>query len=194
MILAGCATYAPPIQEMSDARQSARAAVDAGADRYFPTLMEKVTAQIADAELQLATVDYQGAARRALAAKAEAVRIRVMTVTLTSAVDLVAEAERIAAPATVQSAQTALHQALDAASRGDDATAMTWVAQAQHAADQVLDSHDLERAQALLVDLESDPVRLASVALREAIEKAKVAIQQHEGHRAYSLLAPYATH
>ncbi len=192
IVLSGCAAYAPPIQEMSDARQSARAAVDAGAGRYFPTLIEHVNAEIFEAETRLAASDYQGAAEHALAAKTEAVRVRGLALTLVSALEVVAQAEQYSPRS--KGARVLAQQALDAAARGDDGNAMRLVTEAQQEAGKVLDKHDLERAEALVIDLESDPIRLSGVALREALEAAKVAIQHREGQRAYSLLAPFAAH
>ncbi len=135
-VLSGCAAYAPPIQEMSDARQSIRAAVDAGASHYFPTLMDRVNVQIAEAERQLAASDYHAAAQQALAAKTEAVRIRVMALALASTIALVAEADPLAA--SLKDTQVVLRRALEAASRGDDATAMVLATQVQEEASEMI--------------------------------------------------------
>jgi hypothetical protein len=190
VVLSGCA-YAPPIQEMSDARQSARAAIDAGADHYLPTIMERIDDQLAEAEERLAVVDYQGAKQQALEAKSEAVRARTMVLKLTSTIETVAQAERIAQlkPDT----HAVLQQALDAASRGNDTVAMVLVEKARQEAESALEGYDLERAQLLMAELKRRPEHLRSSALSEALVAAEVAIQLHEGHRAYDLLAPYAT-
>jgi len=175
---------------MSDARQSTRAAVDAGADRYFPTIMRNVNAQLAEAERQLAMVDYRGAEQQALAAKSEALWVRGMVLALTSSVEIVAQAERITK--LELNAHSTLRQALNAALQGDEAVAMVLAEQARREADLALENHDLEQAQILATNLHGQTQHLQSTALREALESAEEAIQQHEGHRAYSLLVPYA--
>jgi len=168
VVLSGCA-YAPPIQEMSDARQSARAALDAGADRYFPTIMERVDAGLAQAEQELELTDYQSAEQKALAAKNDAVRARTLVLALTSTLDVVAQAEHIATlnPNT----RTILRQAIEAASRGEEAVAMVLVEQARQEAESVL-----------------------ATELRHPCEAAETAIRNREGPRAYGLLAPYSSH
>ncbi|CAK0740030.1 putative DUF4398 domain-containing protein [Gammaproteobacteria bacterium] len=191
VILFGCAN-APPIQEMSDARQSVRAAVEAGAEHYFPTIMERVDALLTKAEKELAVADFRGAEQHALAAKTEAVRARSLVLTLTSTIETVEQAERVTKldPNT----RAVLQQAQDAASQGNEAVTMAFMEQARQEAESALEDYDLERAQTLAANLRSEPKRLRNSALREALEAAEAAVRHHEGHRAYGLLAPYVPH
>jgi hypothetical protein len=177
------------MQEMSDARQSAQAAIDAGADHYLPGAVERVNALLAAAEQRLAVADYPGAAQQAIAAKTEAVQARALALAFVSATEAVARARRAAVlgPNTM----AVLQQAMEAGLRGEEALAAVLVEQAQHEVDQALEEYDLERARRLAKSLRSQPVR--SPALREALGAAEVAIRHHQGHRAYGLLAPYAT-
>ncbi|CAK0738007.1 putative Lipoprotein [Gammaproteobacteria bacterium] len=189
VVLSGCA-YAPPIQEMSDARQSVRAAADVEADRYFPTLMKDVVAQLTTAEKRLAVADYRGAEQQALAAKSDAVRVRGMVLTLTSTMELITQAERITQ--LKPSTRAILQQALNAALQGGEAVAMVLAEQARQEAESALEEHDLERAQTLAANLRSQSEPTQNAELRAALENAEAAIQRREGHQAYGLLAPYA--
>lgn len=173
---------------MSDARQSARAALDAGADRYLPSIMERVDARLAEAEQQLEVADYRGAEQQALAAKNEAMRARTLVMTLTATLETVAKAERI--PTFNPKISAILRQALDAALRGDEAVAIVLAGQARQEAEAVLANYDLERAQVIATKLRHLPA--GDSIPRETLETAETAIRNHDGPRAYGLLAPYA--
>ena len=66
LLLASCAT-APPVQEMSDARQAIAAARQAGADQYASDQLKEAEAMLASAEdyLQSGTSNGYWSARRA---------------------------------------------------------------------------------------------------------------------------------
>jgi hypothetical protein len=68
MLLGGCAT-APPVQEMSDARQAIAAAREAGAEQYAAAPLGKAIDLIGDAERSLQAGQYHGARRAAVDAK-----------------------------------------------------------------------------------------------------------------------------
>jgi hypothetical protein len=188
VVLSGCA-YAPPIQEMSDARQSVRAALDAGADRYLPTIMERVDARLADAEQQLEVADYQSAEQQALAAKNEAMRARTLVMNLTSTLEIVAQAERV--PTFNPNTRTIVRQALEAASRGDEVVAVMLIDQARQEAKSVLADYDLERARVLATKLRN--LSTGDSIPGEVLDAAETAISNHDGPRAYGLLAPYTS-
>ena len=124
--LAGC-SHAPPIQEMSDARQIAQTAVDAGAITYLPLAYRRVQTLLTEAEDKLAIKDYEGAGQRARAAKTKAIEIRTLTQKLLETQDRIAEATEMGCP----QAETAelLTQALGAAANGDVELASVWVDQ-----------------------------------------------------------------
>lgn len=70
-LLAGCAA-APPVQEMSDARQAIAAAREAGADRLAADRLAEAQALLASAEEYLAWANasgYWSARRAAISAK-----------------------------------------------------------------------------------------------------------------------------
>jgi hypothetical protein len=71
-LVAACA-LAPPVQEMSDARQAVAAAREAGAARYAPAILVVAEQRLADAEQALRSGGYGAARRSALAARAQAV-------------------------------------------------------------------------------------------------------------------------
>lgn len=77
MGLVGCAT-APPVQELSDARQAIMAAEDAGADRYATARLNAAQSLLASAEAKLHEHDYNGARTDAVSAHSWAVEARVI--------------------------------------------------------------------------------------------------------------------
>lgn len=72
LLVAGCAT-APPVQEMSDARQAIAAAREAGAATYDAAGLTSAEQQLAEAEGQLQQRVYWNARRLALDAKETAI-------------------------------------------------------------------------------------------------------------------------
>jgi hypothetical protein len=72
-VLAGCA-IAPPVQEMSDARQAIAAAESAGADRWAPDTISDARRFLAEAEDDIAGSAYGPARSNALRAQDRAVR------------------------------------------------------------------------------------------------------------------------
>jgi hypothetical protein len=75
LFLFACTTMAP-VQEMSNARQTLRAADDAEAARYAPEILGKARDLLQAAEQQLAAGDYEQARSYALSARQEAIRAR----------------------------------------------------------------------------------------------------------------------
>jgi hypothetical protein len=71
LVAAGCQT-APPVQEMSDARQAIMAAKDAGAAKHAAEALEAAEGYLESAEKYLNTHNYAIARRDALNAKARA--------------------------------------------------------------------------------------------------------------------------
>ena len=68
LLLAGCAT-APPVQEMSDARQAIAAAEEAHADRVAADSLADARRFLADAERQIQEQSYSAARLNAVRAK-----------------------------------------------------------------------------------------------------------------------------
>lgn len=75
LLLFACTTMAP-VQEMSNARQTLRAAHQVKAQRYAPELFGKAEHLLQAAEIQLAEGEYEQARASALAARQEAIRAR----------------------------------------------------------------------------------------------------------------------
>jgi len=73
LLLAGCAT-APPVQEMSDARQAIAAAVGADAENLAPRPLADARRFIAEAERQIREEAYGPARANAVRAKNRALR------------------------------------------------------------------------------------------------------------------------
>ena len=72
LFAAGCQT-APPVQEMSDARQAIMAARDAGAEEKAPAELSQAIEHLESAEAALADKAYARARRDALVAKDRAI-------------------------------------------------------------------------------------------------------------------------
>jgi hypothetical protein len=72
-VLAGCAV-APPVQEMSDARQAIAAAESAGADRWARDEISEARRFLAEAEADIASSAFGPARSNALRAQDRAVR------------------------------------------------------------------------------------------------------------------------
>lgn len=75
LALAACAT-APPVQEMSDARQAIRAAEAVGAARRSPDSLLAAQRLLQEAQTQLEAGAYTSARRYALDARDAAIRAR----------------------------------------------------------------------------------------------------------------------
>jgi hypothetical protein len=71
LLMAGCA--APPVQEMSDARQAIRAAREAGAAKDSPQQLAAAEALLSQAESSLSSRQFRTAKRYAIDAKTKAV-------------------------------------------------------------------------------------------------------------------------
>ena len=68
LAISACATK-PPVQEMSDARQAVAAALDVGAEDYYPSLVEEANMRLDSAEKNMRSGVYWAAKRDAEAAK-----------------------------------------------------------------------------------------------------------------------------
>jgi PBP1b-binding outer membrane lipoprotein LpoB len=79
LLFAGCAV-APPVQEMSDARQALKAAREAHADRLAPDLFQRAEHQLDTATHQLERGAYARARSSAINAKEEAIRARDLAI------------------------------------------------------------------------------------------------------------------
>jgi uncharacterized protein (UPF0333 family) len=71
LLAAGCQT-APPVQEMSDARQAISVAIEAGAEEYAAADLKAAKAYLDSAERYLSTRNYAIARREAVEAKTKA--------------------------------------------------------------------------------------------------------------------------
>ncbi len=69
LALAGCVATAPPVQEMSDARQAVAAARDAGADKLAPQIYRRSISLLRSAEGTLERRRFKQARDQALAAR-----------------------------------------------------------------------------------------------------------------------------
>ncbi|MFK7887802.1 MAG: hypothetical protein AB8G16_13160 [Gammaproteobacteria bacterium] len=69
LLLGGCVRTAPPVQEMSDARQAVAAAREAGADRLAPQVFRRSLSLLGSAENTLARRRYKQARDQALASR-----------------------------------------------------------------------------------------------------------------------------
>lgn len=69
LLLAGACASAPPVQEMSDARQAIAAAREAGAEQYAASRLARAVDLMAIAERDLQARLYHGARRAAVEAK-----------------------------------------------------------------------------------------------------------------------------
>ena len=73
IILAGCAVM-PPVQEMSNARQSIKAAEEVGAQKYAADLLADAKERLQDASDKLEAGEYEEARQFAMDAKEVAIK------------------------------------------------------------------------------------------------------------------------
>lgn len=76
LIAAGGCAIAPPVQEMSDARQAIRAAVDAEARQYAPDMLRESEQLLDTAARELENGHYRQARLAAVAAREKAIEAR----------------------------------------------------------------------------------------------------------------------
>jgi hypothetical protein len=75
-LLSTSCALAPPVQEMSDARQAIRAAIDADARRHAPSRLREAESLMDQAARDLERGSYLQARQNALSAKGHAIRAR----------------------------------------------------------------------------------------------------------------------
>ncbi len=76
LLISGCAAMTAPVQEMSNARQTIKAAQDAGAKIHAPAMLEQAEQLLQQASEQLEEGDYISARNSALKAKQQAMLAR----------------------------------------------------------------------------------------------------------------------
>ena len=81
-VLALSACAAPPVQEMSDARQAIQAAETAGASQYAPVVLRQAKDYLFSAEQKLEKRAYNGARNGARLAKQKATHARSIAETI----------------------------------------------------------------------------------------------------------------
>jgi len=82
LLLTSCATTAP-VQEMSNARQTIQAAVDAGAEIHAPAVLSQARNMLEDASRELEAGDYLLARDYAVQAKQLAIQARQTSLLMT---------------------------------------------------------------------------------------------------------------
>jgi len=75
LLLAACAVN-PPVQEMSNARQSIQSAYEVKAQRYAPEALKEAERLLQQATTALDAGDYPGAQEYAIAAQQQAIKAR----------------------------------------------------------------------------------------------------------------------
>jgi hypothetical protein len=126
--LAGCATA--PTQEMSDARQSVRAADDAGARDYASHNLRVAVQYLEEAERELELRYFSQAKHDAVVAKSEAVKARNVTLAIKEAE---VEIARSSAPEpALRQATGLLLEAMQAAADGKDKKAIRLAGEARN--------------------------------------------------------------
>ena len=75
LFMIGCAT-SPPVQEMSNARQTLQAAQQAHADRFAPATYQQARRLMEEASAALADGDYSLARQLAIESKQQAIKAR----------------------------------------------------------------------------------------------------------------------
>jgi hypothetical protein len=126
--LAGCATA--PTQEMSDARQSVRAADEAGARDYASHNLRIAVQYLEEAERELELRYFSQAKHDAVVAKSEAVKARNVTLAIKEAE---VEIARSSAPEpALRQATGLLLEAMQAAADGKDKKAVRLAGEARN--------------------------------------------------------------
>ena len=76
MCVLGACSVNPPVQEMSNARQSIQSAYDVKAQRYAPAPLKEAERLLEQATAALDTGDYPSAREYAIAAQQQAIKAR----------------------------------------------------------------------------------------------------------------------
>jgi len=134
LMLAACA--AAPTQEMSDARQAVRAAMDAGAELHAPDVLNNAEQQLDRAGERLHEHEYSQARKEAVAAKEQAFDAQEMALAIGAAVISVDKARQKGVLSA--EADVLLKRAKEAASHGDVQVAVRLANEAKNIADQDL--------------------------------------------------------
>jgi len=182
-LFAAC-SHAPPIQEMSDARQALQAAREAGAGSYARSALEQAEGRLSQAERSIKADDYLEARTEALAAKEGAVSARRLTLALRAAQSSVEGAERAGVP--VVQARADLEEARGAAAAGNAGTATELAERARASAESTVNQHYLEGARELLGSLDGR-IGMMSADDLGRYDAARAAFYGNEGRRAYDL-------
>ncbi len=182
-MLAAC-SHAPPIQEMSDARQALQAAREAGAGSFARPTLDQAEGRLSQAERSIKADDYLEARTEAMAAKEGAVSARRLTLALRAAQTSVEGAER--AGVQVAPARADLDQARAAAAAGSAGPATELAERARAAAESAVNQHYLEGARELLGSLDAR-LSLMSADDLGRYDAARAAFYGNEGRRAYEL-------
>ncbi len=134
LFLAACASA--PTQEMSDARQSVEAALDAGADRYAAVNLRNAEEYLRKAERELELRFFSRARHDAIVARSEALKARDVALAIKAAqeaIDAASETGSVA-PGALARARETLRKALAAAERGRTKRALELAAEARRLA------------------------------------------------------------
>ena len=200
-VLLGCASA--PTQEMSDARQSVKAARDAEADKHTPEAFSSAEDLLSKAEKELSAHSYKPARKHALSSKKEAIKARNMAHAIGQAKAAVAEAIQLNALS--KEAGGLLEQAEAAARLGDEAQAVKLAGEARKvveedvkrgraaklAAEQEqerfrLNQAHLDKAKWLIDDIKQLERRM-NAEQRAALAEVELAYRNGEGAKAYDL-------
>jgi hypothetical protein len=182
-VLMGACAHAPPIQEMSDARQALQAARESGAGSYARTALDQAEGRLGQAERAIKADDYPEARAEALAAKDGAVSARRLTLSLRAAQASVEGAER--AGVAVAQARADLDQARASAAENPGA-APELAERARASAESAVNQHYLEGARELLGSLDGR-LPLMSADDLNRYDAARAAFYGNEGRRSYDL-------
>lgn len=79
LLFLGACESAPPVQEMSDARQAIEVAREAGAEAHARIQLNEALEFLAEAERELTAAEYARARRSAVQAKAKALEARALS-------------------------------------------------------------------------------------------------------------------
>jgi len=187
-VVVGCASA--PTQEMSDARQAIQAARDAGADKHAPDMLGSAEGLMSRAEQAIESGKYEDARTDALEAKKAAVSARNIALAIGGAEAALDEADKLGAE--WRDSGEILDKARAAAKAGDETAAAKLANEAKRQGETAVNQHYLEEAKVTLWELEKRKGSMSAEQLAQ-YQDAEAAYRNHEGRKAYDLVASLMT-
>ena len=171
-VLVACASA--PTQEMSDARQSVKAAREVEADKYTPDAFSSAEKMLSNAEKELLAHSYRHARMHALSSRREAIKARNMARAIGEAKAVISEADQLDTLSNLTSARLA--QAEAASREGEESLTVELAHEARKLAED-----DVIRGRVAKVAADQEQERLS---INQAnLDKTKLLLREIKKHK-----------